>query len=65
MPIFNITAVKEGFFGETVIFKAVSPFLPRIGEEIDREKTYKVKRIIYDFSDFGVKEYNKVKIILD
>ena len=26
-------------------------------------KTYKVKRIIYDFSDFGVKEYNKVKII--
>ena len=64
MPIFNITAVKEEFFGETVVFKAVSPFLPRIGEEIDREKTYKVKRIIYDFSDFG-KECNKVKIILD
>lgn len=64
MPIFKITAIREGEFGDTVIFKAFSPFLPRIGEEIDREKTYKVKRIIYDFSDFN-KEYNTVKLILE
>ena len=53
MPIFNITGVKEGFFGEAIIFTAMSPFLPRVGEEIKREKIYKVKRIVYDFSDFG------------
>lgn len=60
MPIFRITGVKN----DTVIFRAFSPFLPRIGEEIDRERTYKVKRIIYDFSDFN-KEYNTVKLILE
>ena len=62
MSIFKITAVYED--KDTVIFQAYSPFLPRIGEEIDREKTYKVKRIIYDFSDFN-KEYNTVKLILE
>lgn len=60
MPIFIITAVC----GDTVIFKAISPFLPRIGEEINREKTYKVKRIIYDFSKSN-KEYSVVKLILE
>lgn len=60
MPIFKITGVKNN----SVIFRAFSPFLPRIGEEIDRERTYKVKRIIYDFSDFN-KEYNTVKLILE
>lgn len=60
MPIFRITGVKN----DIVIFRAFSPFLPRIGEEIDREKIYKVKRIIYDFSDFN-KEYNTVKLILE
>ena len=64
-PVFKITAIREGgVFGDTVIFKAISPFLPRIGEEIDREKTYKVKRIIYDFSDFN-KECNTVNLILE
>lgn len=60
MPIFRITGVKN----DTVIFQAFSYFLPRIGEEIDRERTYKVKRIIYDFSNFN-KEYNTVKLILE
>lgn len=60
MPIFKITGVKN----DTVIFRAFSPFLPRIGEEIDRERIYKVKRIIYDFLDFN-KEYNTVKLILE
>lgn len=65
MPMFKITAILEGgVFGDRVVFKAISPFLPRIGEEIDRERTYKVKRIIYDFSDFN-KEYNTVKLILE
>ena len=65
MSIFKITAIREdGVLGDTVIFKAISPFLPRIGEEISRERIYKVKRIIYDFSDFN-KEYNTVKLILE
>ena len=65
MPTFKIVGVKEGFFGEAVVFTAMTPFLPRIGEEVEREKIYKVKRIIYDFSDPGWTNSINVKIVVE
>ena len=66
MVIYHITAVTEGILGDKVVFKAMSPYVPRISEEVNNGcKTYKVKRVIYDFDFVGLGESNKVKLILE